>query len=158
MWRAFFKDPKFLRITLAICLVSPLLGQLAVFSSVFAFRELGFKAQTAAWLGMTTAGTRLALSPAAGWLTDKWGARPSLLMWAALAGCGFIFLALMPGNHQRLRRRRHLWCGMERFFRSDERPDQWHPEPAKPRRPFHLARLLHDRRQLSGAPDDRPPL
>jgi MFS family permease len=98
MWRAFFKDPKFLRVTLAICLISPLLGQLAVFSSVFAFRELGFKAQMAAWLGMTSAGARLALSPAAGWLTDTWGARPSLLMWAALAGCGFLFLALMPGT------------------------------------------------------------
>ena len=97
MWRAFFRDHRFLRITVAICLMSPLLGQLAVFSSVFAFRELGFKAQMAAWLGMTTAGARLALSPAAGWVTDTWGARPSLLLWSGLAGGGFLLLAFMPG-------------------------------------------------------------
>ncbi len=98
MWRAFFRDHRFLRVTLAVCLVSPLLGQLAVFSSVFAFRDLGFKAQMAAWLGMTAAGARLALSPAAGWLTDKWGARPSLLLWAGTAGLGFILLAAFPGT------------------------------------------------------------
>jgi MFS family permease len=98
MWRAFFLDRKFLRVALAVSLISPLLGQLAVFSSVFAFRELGFKAQMAAWLGMTAAGTRLALSPAAGWLTDAWGARPALLLWAALAGCGFLLLAMVPAS------------------------------------------------------------
>ncbi len=98
MWRAFFRDHRFLRVVLAVCLVSPLLAQLAVFSSVFAFRDLGFKAQMAAWLGMTAAGARLALSPAAGWLTDKWGARPSLLLWAACGGLGFILLAVYPGS------------------------------------------------------------
>jgi MFS family permease len=96
MWRAFFQDRKFLRVALAVSLISPLLGQLAVFSSVFAFRELGFKAQMAAWLGMTAAAARLALSPAAGWLTDSWGARRALLLWTALAGCGFLLLAMVP--------------------------------------------------------------
>ncbi len=96
MWRAFFQDRKFLRVALAVSLISPLLGQLAVFSSVFAFRELGFKAQMAAWLGMTAAGARLALSPAAGWLTDTWGARRALMLWTTLAGCGFLLLALVP--------------------------------------------------------------
>jgi MFS family permease len=98
MWRAFFHDRKFLRVTLAVSLISPLLGQLAVFASVFAFRELRFEAQMAAWLGMTAAGTRLALSPAAGWLTDYWGARPALLLWTLLAGCGFLLLAAVPGT------------------------------------------------------------
>lgn len=97
MWRAFLRDRKFLRVALAVSLISPLLGQLAVFSSVFAFRELGFKAQMAAWLGMTAAGARLALSPAAGWLTDLWGARPALLLWTLLAACGFLLLAWIPG-------------------------------------------------------------
>ncbi len=96
MWRAFFRDSAFLRVGLAVCLISPLLAQLAVFSSVFAFRELEFKAQMAAWLAMTASGARIALSPAAGWLTDKWGARPTLLLWAALAGCGFVLLAAFP--------------------------------------------------------------
>jgi hypothetical protein len=96
MWRAFFEDRKFLRVAVAVSLMSPLLGQLAVFSSVFAFRELGFEAQMAAWLGMTAAGTRLALSPAAGWLTDAWGARPTLLLWASLGGGGFLLLAIAP--------------------------------------------------------------
>jgi len=96
MWRAFFLDRDFLRVTLAVSLISPLLGQLAVFSSVFAFRELGFQAQMAAWLGMTVAGARLTLSPAAGWLTDGWGARPSLLLWTLLAGAGFVLLAWLP--------------------------------------------------------------
>jgi MFS family permease len=96
MWRAFWHDRKFLRLVLAVCLLSPLLGQLAVFSSVFAFRELGFKAQMAAWLGMTASACRLALSPAAGWLTDAWGARRSLLLWAGLAGVGFVMLAALP--------------------------------------------------------------
>lgn len=98
MWRAFFADRKFLRVTLVVSLISPLLGQLAVFSSVFAFRELGFKAQMAGWLGMTVAGARLALSPAAGWLTDGWGARPALLMWTLLAGGGFLLLAAVPAS------------------------------------------------------------
>ena len=96
MWRAFWRDKHFLRVTLACSLISPLLGQLAVFSSVFAFRELGFKAQMAAWLGMAAAATRLSLSPAAGWLTDAWGARPALLLWAVLAGCGCLLLAVAP--------------------------------------------------------------
>jgi len=96
MWRAFWRDRNFLRVALACSLISPLLGQLAVFSSVFAFRELGFKAQMAAWLGMTAAAARLSLSPATGWLTDVWGARPALLLWAVLAGCGFLLLAVAP--------------------------------------------------------------
>jgi len=98
MWQAFYQDKKFLRVVLAVSLISPLLGQLAVFSCVFAFRELGFKAQMAAWLGMTAAGSRLALSPAAGWLTDAWGARRALLLWAALTGCGFLLLAIVPAT------------------------------------------------------------
>jgi len=96
MWRAFWRDKHFLRVTLACSLISPLLGQLAVFSSVFAFRELGFKAQMAAWLGMTAAATRLSLSPAAGWLTDAWGARPTILLWSVLAGGGCLLLAVAP--------------------------------------------------------------
>jgi MFS family permease len=96
MWRAFLQDRNFLRVALAVCLLSPLLGQLAVFSSVFAFRDLGFKAQMAAWLGMTAAGCRLALSPVAGWLTDAWGARRALVLWAGFAGLGFLLLAVYP--------------------------------------------------------------
>jgi MFS family permease len=96
MWRAFFRDRKFLRVALAVCLLSPLLGQLAVFSSVFAFRDLGFKAQMAAWLGMTASACRLALSPVAGWLTDAWGARRALVLWAGFAGVGFLLLAVFP--------------------------------------------------------------
>jgi MFS family permease len=98
MWRAFLRDRNFLRVTLAVCLLSPLLGQLAVFSSVFAFRDLGFKAQMAAWLGMTASGCRLALSPAAGWFTDAWGARRALTFWAGFAGLGFLLLACFPGT------------------------------------------------------------
>lgn len=98
MWQAFFRDRKFLRVALAVSVMSPWLGQLAVFASVFAFRELGFKAQMAAWLGMTAAGARLALSPAAGWLTDRWGARRALLLWAGLAGGGCLLLALVPAT------------------------------------------------------------
>jgi MFS family permease len=96
MWRAFLQDRNFLRVALAVCLLSPLLGQLAVFSSVFAFRDLGFKAQMAAWLGMTASGCRLALSPVAGWLTDAWGARRALVLWAGFAGVGFLLLAVFP--------------------------------------------------------------
>lgn len=96
MLNAFFADRPFIRLTLAVCLISPLMAQLAVFSSVFGFRELGFKAQMAAWLGMTAAGARLLLSPAGGWLTDAWGARRSLILWAGLAGGGFLLLALFP--------------------------------------------------------------
>jgi MFS family permease len=99
MWRAFLDDRKFLRVALAVCLISPLMAQLAVFSSVFGFRDLGFKAQMAAWLGMTAAGARLALSPAAGWLTDAWGARRALILWAGVAGAGFLQLALFPGTY-----------------------------------------------------------
>jgi MFS family permease len=98
MWRAFVDDRKFLRVAVAVCLVSPLMAQLAVFSSVFAFRDLGFKAQMAAWLGMTAAGARLALSPAGGWLTDAWGARRALMLWAGLASGGFVLLALFPST------------------------------------------------------------
>jgi MFS family permease len=98
MWQAFFQDRKFLRVALAVSLISPLLGQLAVFPSVFAFRELGFEAQMAAWLGMAAAGSRLALSPAAGWLTDAWGARPALLLWASLTGLGFLLLVIVPAT------------------------------------------------------------
>ena len=98
MWRAFLDDRKFLRVALAVCLVSPLMAQLAVFSSVFAFRDLGFKAQMAAWLGMTAAGSRLLLSPAGGWLTDAWGARRALMLWTGLAGGGFLLLAVFPST------------------------------------------------------------
>ena len=98
MWRAFFHDTKFLRLALVICLISPLLGQLAVFSSVFGFRDLDFKPQMAAWLGMTAAGARLIFSPAGGWLTDAWGARRALALWTALAGIGFMILALFPST------------------------------------------------------------
>ncbi len=97
MWNAFFQDSKFLRLVLVICLISPLLGQLAVFASVFAFRELKFEAQMAAWIGMSTAVARLALSPVAGWITDRWGARNSLLFWPALSAAGFFPLAAFPG-------------------------------------------------------------
>jgi MFS family permease len=98
MWRALYQDKNFMRVALAVCLLSPLLGQLAVFSSVFAFRDLGFKAQMAAWLGMTASGCRLALSPAAGWFTDAWGARRALTLWAGFAGVGFLLLACFPGT------------------------------------------------------------
>jgi len=98
MWRAFFRDTKFLRVALVICLISPLLAQLAVFSTVFGFRDLGFEPQMAAWLGMTAAGARLVLSPAGGWLTDAWGARRALMLWAALAAVGFLLLALFPST------------------------------------------------------------
>jgi MFS family permease len=96
MWRAFLHDKAFLRVGLAVCLISPLLAQLAVFSSVFAFRELEFKAQMAAWLAMTASVARIVLSPAAGWLTDRWGARPTLLLWAGLSGLGFMLIAIFP--------------------------------------------------------------
>lgn len=96
MWRNFLHDRRYLKVVLAVCLLSPLLGQLAVFATVFAFRDLGFKAQMAAWLGMTSAGARLALSPVAGWLTDRWGARPSLIIWGAVAGLGCLLLAAFP--------------------------------------------------------------
>ncbi len=98
MWTAFFQDSKFLRVTLVVCLISPLLGQLTVFASVFAFRELKFEAQMAAWIGMATAIARLTLSPIAGWITDRWGARNSLLFWPALAAAGFFPLAAIPGT------------------------------------------------------------
>ncbi len=96
MWRAFWRDRKFVRLTLVLCLVSPLMGQLAIFSSVFAFRELEFKPQMAAWLGMTASSAKLALSPVAGWLTDGWGARRSLFLWLAVSGGGFLLLASFP--------------------------------------------------------------
>ena len=95
---AFLKDSKFLRLMLVICLISPLLSQLAIFASVFAFRELKFEAQMAAWMGMSTAAARLTLSPAAGWITDRWGARNSLLLWPALTAAGFFPLAAFPGT------------------------------------------------------------
>ena len=98
MWRAFFRDKPFLRVAICICLASPFLGQLAVFSSAFAFRELGFQAQMAAWLAMTASAARLALSPPAGWLTDRWGARPSLVFWTAAGAFGFLLLAVWPGT------------------------------------------------------------
>lgn len=98
MWRAFWRDRKFLRVALVICLLSPLLAQLAVFSTVFGFRDLGFKPQMAAWLGMTAAGARLVFSPAGGWLTDAWGARRALMLWTALVGVGFLLLVLFPST------------------------------------------------------------
>lgn len=96
MWMAFLQDSKFLRLTLAICLISPLVGQLSIFATVFAFRELKFEAQMAAYLGMCTAIARVTLSPAAGWLTDRWGARNSLLLWPALSAITFFPLAAFP--------------------------------------------------------------
>jgi len=98
MWLAFFRDSKFLRLALVVCLLSPLLGQLAVFASVFAFRELSFAPQMAAWMAMCTAVCRVALSPAAGWITDRWGARNALLLWPALSAAGFFPLAAVPGT------------------------------------------------------------
>ena len=97
MWMAFLRDSKFLRLTLAVCLISPLVGQLSIFASVFAFRELKFEAQMAAGLWMSTSIARLTLSPAAGWLTDRWGARNSLLFWPALSAVTFFPLAIFPG-------------------------------------------------------------
>lgn len=97
MWMAFLRDSKFLRLTLAVCLISPLVGQLSIFASVFAFRELKFEAQMAAGLWMSTSIARLTLSPAAGWLTDRWGARNSLLFWPALSALTFFPLAIFPG-------------------------------------------------------------
>lgn len=97
MWREFFRDSKFLRVALVVCLVSPLLGQLAVFASVFAFRELKCGPQMAAWIAMSAAVARLALSPPAGWFTDRWGARNALLFWPLLSAAGFFFLAAFPG-------------------------------------------------------------
>lgn len=97
MWMEFLRDSKFLRLTLAVCLISPLVGQLSIFASVFAFRELKFEAQMAAGLWMSTSIARLTLSPAAGWLTDRWGARNSLLFWPALSAVTFFPLAIFPG-------------------------------------------------------------
>ncbi|MFA7344465.1 MAG: MFS transporter [Terrimicrobiaceae bacterium] len=97
MWMAFLRDSKFLRLTLAICLISPLVGQLSIFATVFAFRELKFEAQMAAYLAMSASIARLTLSPAAGWLTDRWGARNSLLLWPALSAATFFPLAMFPG-------------------------------------------------------------
>ena len=96
MWLAFLKDSKFLRLTLAICLISPLVGQLAIFATVFAFRELKFAPQMAAWLTMSTSIARVVLSPGAGWLTDRWGARNSLIFWPALSAITFFPLAIFP--------------------------------------------------------------
>lgn len=98
MWTAFLRDAKFLRLALVICLISPLLGQLAVFASVFGFRELKFEPQMVAWIGMCTAVARVVLSPSAGWITDRWGARNSLLLWPTLSAAGFFPLAAFPGT------------------------------------------------------------
>ena len=98
MWRAFFRDSKFLRLVLVLCLISPFAGQLGIFASVFAFRELKFEPQMAAWIGMSAAIARLVLSPAAGWLTDRWGARNALLFWPVLSAAGFFPLAAFPGT------------------------------------------------------------
>jgi len=97
MWKAFLGDGPFLRLALVVCLVSPLLGQLAVFSTVFAFRDLGFEPQMAAWIAMSTAIARVIFSPAVGWFTDWWGARNALLLWPALCALGFFPLAVFPG-------------------------------------------------------------
>ena len=97
MWLAFLRDSRFLRLTLAICLISPLVAQFSIFATVYAFRELKFEAQMAAWLGMSTSIARVSLSPAAGWLTDRWGARNSLLFWPALSAITFFPLAIFPG-------------------------------------------------------------
>lgn len=97
MWKAFWSDSKFLRVLVVICLISPLLGQLAIFASVYAFRDLKFAPQMAAWLGLAASIARLTLSPAAGWITDRWGARNSLLFWPALSASAFFPLAMFPG-------------------------------------------------------------
>lgn len=98
MWSAFLRDSDFLRLTLTVCLISVLVGQLSLFASVFAFRELKFEAQMAAGLWMCTSIARLTLSPAAGWLTDRWGAKNSLLLWPALSALAFFPLAIFPGK------------------------------------------------------------
>ncbi len=98
MWAALWRDKKFLRLALVVCVISPLVGQLTVFASVFAFRELHFEAKMAAWIGMATAVSRVTLSPAAGWITDRWGARNSLLFWPALSATMFFPLAAFPGT------------------------------------------------------------
>jgi MFS family permease len=98
MWFAFFQDKSFLRVAVVICLLSPLIGQLAVFSSVFAFRELEFEAKMAAKLAFTASICRLALSPMAGWFTDAWGARRALTFWTGVAGMGFALLFIHPGQ------------------------------------------------------------
>ncbi|MGA0845992.1 MAG: MFS transporter [Luteolibacter sp.] len=98
MWRAFVGDRQFLRVACVICLASPLLGQLAIFASVYGFRELGFDPSMAAWLGMLAAGTRLVLSPLGGWATDLWGARRALPFWMGWVALGFFILAVFPGK------------------------------------------------------------
>lgn len=98
MWKAFLQDGKFLRLTLVVCLISPLVGQLSIFATVYAFRELKFAAQMAAWLTLSTSIARLVLSPLAGWLTDRWGARNALLLWPALGALPFFPLAIFPGT------------------------------------------------------------
>jgi len=96
MWKAFLADSRFLRITLVVCLLSPLLTQLAIFSSAFAFRDLEFQPAMAGWLAVTASTARLALSPLAGWFTDRTGARFALLLWSGLGAVGFLFLAAIP--------------------------------------------------------------
>lgn len=96
MWRAFREDKRFVRLVIVLCFISPLMGQLAVFSTVFAFRDLKFEPKMAAWLAMSAAGARLALSPIAGWLTDSVGARRMLISWALAMGAGYAVLALFP--------------------------------------------------------------
>lgn len=96
MWNSFLSDHAFLRVAATVVVISPLMGQLAVFSSVFAFRSLKLDPQMAAWIGMAAAVSRLTLSPAAGWLTDRWGAKPSLLLWAGMSALGFGGLAVFP--------------------------------------------------------------
>jgi len=98
MWRALWDDRPFLRVAALCCVLSPLMGQLPVFAGVFAFRELAFKPEMAAWIAMSASASRMVLSPLAGWITDRWGARRALIFWPAASGAGFAALALLPGT------------------------------------------------------------
>jgi len=95
MWRAFFADYQFLRLIVAVCLISPFLGALVVFPSAYAFRDLGFEPQMAAWIAMAAAIGRILFSPVAGWITDRFGARLALVMWPSLAVLGFLLLGFV---------------------------------------------------------------
>lgn len=98
MWHSVLNDHHFLRVAATVVIISPLITQLAVFASVFAFRGLKLEPTMAAWIGMTAAIARLTLSPAAGWLTDHWGAKPSLLLWSGISAIGFGTLAAIPST------------------------------------------------------------
>lgn len=96
MWRAFFRDRLFVRVVLAVCLVSPFMGVLMVFSSAMAFRELSFTPEMAGWIAMSAAVARMLFSPLAGWATDRLGARNTLLAWPLMSVPAFLLLAFFP--------------------------------------------------------------